>query len=433
MKALIGFAGIGGPEIALREARIEAIGVEYDPAIAEVNRANGGHCLTADILDVAPVDFIGWLLFHFSPPCPSFSVASQGGETETDLALARKICEFIRVGRPLYFTLENVWGYRKSLSWHLIQYTLLEEGYGLAAWNLNSADYGVPQSRRRMIAIARRDGRQPVKPWPTHAKRPDMFAKPWRGWYEAIEDLVPDLLETRPAPWQVDRMSDELKTFLMMTGNTNRNGADNVKGRGVLEPETPANTISAGPKGGAMPRAFILGQGGRSLLKSEDGPADTVTANNNQTGIKAVILDSGNSSGQVTTREVGEPVFTVTAMGKMAPLKAFIVGGQYQSAKNNLRVVQNRQDGDPIWTICASDRLDTRIWARGRWVSMSPRCLARFQDFPDNFILPGEPGLDENIVLLSDPRSNRKIACRGIGNALPAGVYRAILRSLDLL
>ncbi len=404
MRALVGFAGIGGPEIALKEAGIETAGIENDPAIAEVNRVNGGNVITADILDIDPVGFIGWLLFHFSPPCPSFSAASQGNETEIDLALAHRICEFIKIGRPIYFTLENVWGYRKSLSWHLIQYTLLEEGYGLDAWNLNSADYGVPQSRRRMIVIARRDGRQPVKPWPTHAKRPDMFTKSRRGWYEVIEDLIPDLNETQPAPWQVDRMPDELKTL--------------------------ANTVNAGPKGGAMPRAFILGQGSRSSLKSEDEPADTVTANNNQTGTKAVILDSGNS----TTREAEEPVFTVTTMGKQAPLKAFVVGRQYQSV-NNHRVVQNREKGGgPIWTICASDNMDTRIWERGRWVSMSPRCLARFQDFPDNFILPGEPGLDdENIILMMDPRTNREIACRGIGNALPPGVYRAVLRSLDLI
>jgi DNA (cytosine-5)-methyltransferase 1 len=392
MKALIGFAGFGGPDIALREAGIETTGIENDYAIAEVNRVNGGNVIVADILSIDPADFIGWLLYHFSPPCPSFSVASQSSETNLDISLARKICEFIRVGRPKFFTLENVWLYRKSLSWLLIWYTLLEEGYGVDAWNLNAADYGVPQSRRRMIVIGRRDGRRPGKPWPTHSKTPDMFTKPWRGWYGAIEDLIPGLPETQFAPWQMDRIPEEMKTYL-----------------------------------------FNLGQGHRSQAKSGNVSADTITANNNQAGIKAFIADSGNTNGGVTTISPDEPIFTITTMEKIAPLKAFIVGGQYQTPKNGSpRVVQNRDINSPIWTICANDNLDTRAQVVGKVVLLTPRCLARFQDFPDSYVLPGDPGLDENIVLLLDSRSDRKLACRGIGNALPPGLYRSVLRSLDL-
>ena len=152
MKALIGFAGFGGPEITLREAGFEIVSIEKDPAIAEVNRHNGGNVITADILGVDPFIYIGYDLMHFSPPCPSFSQARNktakqniysrisdlayhqalvNGESELDVRFARKICQFIRIGRPKYFTLENVWGYRKSVSWLMIWYTLLDEGYGV--------------------------------------------------------------------------------------------------------------------------------------------------------------------------------------------------------------------------------------------------------------------------------------------------------------
>ena len=519
LRALVGCAGFGGVEIALREFGVETTGIEIDNAIAEVNRYNGGHCLTADLLDVDvdPADYVGWWLYHFSPPCPRFSLARNSkavqslrdqvldlarhqrvinGETEQDIRLARKICEFIRVGRPEYFTLENVWGYRKSLSWHLIQYTLLEEGYGIDAWHLNAADYGVPQSRKRMIVIARRDGRQPAKPWPTHAKRPDMFTKPWWGWYSAIEDLIPSLPESQFAPWQMDRLPDELKTFLMMIGNTNRNGFDNKPGRGCLTQNEPANTVTS-KLGGAMPkaflipvqkhstslgvdspaptitaahksqehrallvpgdntsnntvresdepmvtiqsrtpgrcphRAFILGQGSRSELKEGDEPTDTVTANGNQSGVKAVIIDSANSSSG-SIRSGDELFFTVTTNAKTAPSKAFVVGGRYQTPSNGKsRTVQNRGADCPIWTICAIEHMDTRALVNGYVVSMTPRALARFQDFPDWFVLPGEAGLDDNLVLLLHWRSDRELACYGVGNALPPGMYRAVLRSL---
>jgi DNA (cytosine-5)-methyltransferase 1 len=358
LKVLIGFAGFGGPEIALRELGIEAVGIELNPAIAEVNRANGGDVITADILGIDPAEFVGWELYHFSPPCISFSIANHASsESEADIALAQKICEFIRVGQPRYFSLENVWLYQRSLSWSLIRSTLLDEGYGVDAWHLNAADYGVPQSRKRMIVIARRDGRKPAKPWPTHSKTgDDMFTKPWAGWHEAIEDLIPGLKETQFAPWQWDRLPDELKTYLVMTSNTRRGKmpkallvpGDNTSNNTIRYATDPMVTLQTRTPELCPHRAFILGQGERSQPKLADAPADTATAN-------------------------------------------------------------------------------------ARVVSMSVRCLARFQSFPDSFVLPGEPGLDENIILLLDPRTDRELACRGIGNALPPGMYRAVLRSLDLL
>jgi site-specific DNA-cytosine methylase len=404
MKALVGCAGFGLVDWVLREFGFDVVGVEIDDAIAEVNRRNGGHCLTADLLDMDPAEFIGWLLYHFSPPCPSFSLANHNSsESDLDIALARKICEFIRVGRPKFFTLENVWLYRKSLSWLLIWYTLLEEGYGVDAWNLNAADYGVPQSRRRMIVIGRRDGRRPAKPWPTHSKEGDMFAEPWQGWYKAIEDLLPDLPETQFAPWQMDRLPGELKTCLMMTGNTNRNGSlpraylapVNGENSNAIDFELPAPTITSSHVSEKY-RAFIIGQEERSSLKAADEPADTITANSNQTGIKV-----------------------------------FIVGGQYQTPKNGSpRTVQNRGADSPNWTICANDHLDTRICLNdGKVVSLTPRCLARFQGFPDCFVLPVDEIFGD---WLEWAITRRRLSCLGIGNALPSGLYRAVLRSLGL-
>lgn len=426
-QALVGFAGIGGPEIALREAGIEATGVEIDAAIAEVNRRNGGHCLTADILTLNAADFVGWLLFHFSPPCPSFSVANHASsESELDIALARKICEFIRVGRPEYFTLENVWQYRKSLSWLLIWYTLQEEGYGVDAWNLNAADYSVPQSRRRMIVIARRDGRRPAKPWPTHSKSGDLFTKPWNGWYEAIEDLIPYLPESQLAPWQQDKRPDELRTFLLGNGRSwsTKSGIKSP----VANIGDPVPTIT-GESGGRL-RAFILGQGQRSQPKGADEPADTVTANGNQTGIKAVIMASQNTganNGKGTIRREDQPMFTVVANAfeKYSPPKAVII--------DDSRILPIKSDELPVFTITASHKKKVRAClASGRVVSMTVRCLARFQDFPDWFVLPGDPGLVDNPTLLADKRTDRELGCRGIGNALPPGVYRAVLGSLGI-
>jgi DNA (cytosine-5)-methyltransferase 1 len=378
VKALVGFAGFGGVDIALRDFGFQVTGIEIDSAIAEVNRFNGGHCLTADLLEIDPADYIGWSLFHFSPPCPSFSVAKSGGaETEDDLALARKICQFIRVGRPEYFTLENVWLYRKSLSWLLIWYTLLEQGYSVDAWNLNAADYGVPQSRRRMIVIARRDGRKPAKPFPTHSQKPDMFTVPHRGWYETVENLIPDLPEGEFADWQKDRLPDDWKSCLI---NNNSCGGGPLVTRGAGEPSFTV-VSSIGGKG-AMLRAILIPGDNESngTIRNGDEPMVTVqTRPPERCPHRAFILDSANANSRngVTIRNADEPIFTITTMAKQADLKAM---------------------------------------NKGKVVLMTPRALARFQDFPDWYALP----------------ENRNLACYGIGNAVPPGLYRAVLESMRL-
>lgn len=385
VKAFVGFAGFGGFSLALREAGFETVEVEIEPRISRVNRHNGGYVIIADLLDIDLRDYVGYVLMQFSPPCPNFSIANanRGGETEADLRLARKICQFISVGRPKYFVLENVSQYRRSLSWLQIWYTLLECGYGVDAWTINTADYGVPQSRRRMIAIARRDGHQPAKPWPTHSKNGDLFTKPWVGWFEAIEDLIPTLIRGQFAPWQRRGMPEKYNSFL-------------------------------------------LGNGSRSRPKSTGLPTDTITANCNQLSLKAFIVDGANGRGDgrhgpTIRRRADQPMFTVTAspLEKNSPPKAFIVGGQFQTPSNGQpRTVQNRDAPEPIWTIMANDHMDTRAYIaeEGYTVVMDVRCLARFQGFPDWFQFP----------------SDRRLACRGIGNAVPPSLAAAIIRSLEI-
>jgi len=69
---------------------------------------------------------------------------------------------------------------------------LRESGYSVGHAVLNSADYGVPQRRRRAFFIGARDGMKPVIPRPTHAKSMDggLFALPQHiSVWNAIGDL----------------------------------------------------------------------------------------------------------------------------------------------------------------------------------------------------------------------------------------------------
>lgn len=126
------FTGGGGADIGMRQAGIDVRwGVEINPAIAAVANANlGGHVQVGDILSCDAGDFEPVDVLHASPPCPSFSQAKVGAvETAHDIQLARQTAHFVTTLLPRVFTLENVWLYRFSRSWHIIEDALHGAGY----------------------------------------------------------------------------------------------------------------------------------------------------------------------------------------------------------------------------------------------------------------------------------------------------------------
>ncbi len=364
------FSGFGGADIGAKSAGLElAWGVELLPEIAEVANDNlGKHIAVADILDCNATDFDYVDVLHASPPCPNFSVAKAGGvETDLDRALARKVATFIAVLKPQVFTLENVQAYQKSQSWRIIENALHKAGYWLNIEICNSADYAVAQTRKRMIVRAIRGGFVPYLPQPV----------PWVGWYAAIEDILHTLPESQFAPWQLARLPEELHTMLVGSNQSEYND-------GTRYADTPAFTVTTSSSGRV--RALLVansGFDGQVVTTEDKEPSPTVTANHNQLGIRAFIVDcqnAGNPSPErergLTIRDGDQPCFTLTSsMGQKRPTRAF--------------------DG-------------------GKVVAMTPRALARFQSFPDSYILP----------------ESRTLAAKGIGNAVCPLMYRKILEGI---
>jgi DNA (cytosine-5)-methyltransferase 1 len=364
-------------------------GIEYDDDIASVARANGLNVRTADVTTADLQDYPQVDLLHASPPCPNFSVAKTGArETDEDVSLARATTRFIAHCEPELFTLENVWGYRKSQSWQHIQRYLQQNGYKWGAWKLNAADYGVPQRRKRMIVAARKGGPRPVRPTPTHGKEPpaaglfgDTLNK-WVGWYESVADLVPDLPETELADWQKTRLPDELKETLVIDTQPNARGDCSVS-------TLPTKTVAADPAGGLMRAILIDGQNtlpaasgkreDRKLMMYEGHqPANPVNASQYKGTGRAVLVDTGNTSRKSTALQAGAPSMTISAWHGRRPSHAPV-------AHVSHRVVQ-----------------------------MTPRCLARFQSFPDSYDLP----------------ENKTLACKIIGNAVPPLMMQRIVQHL---
>lgn len=345
------FTGFGGADLGMKAAGIDVLwGIEIDDAIAGVARANGLHVTTQDVTEADPADFDRVDFLHASPVCKSFSVAKAGREElEIDRKAAEATARFVRALLPSVVTLENVWGYRQSESWAIIYRELMRLGYGVGFAKLNAADYGVPQTRERMIVWAVLNGVAPTAPTPTHAENPpapgffgDTLPR-WIGWHAAIEDLLPSLPDSQLAPWQLKRLPDDLRTLLVGAG-----GFD-------------GNVVQSGA----------------------DSPAFTVTANHNQDTVRGVLVDGDNAGKEGPIhRKDATPSPSVSQSTKpetgRASCGAQPRGCHGQVARRTLRASCRPRDGAGI--------PDPASWVGGSGARPKSRATGR-----PNTILPAKP------------------------------------------
>lgn len=360
------FTGFGGADIGLMSAGLTPLwGVEYDAAIADVYRQNiGDHVIVSDVrtVDYATLPGVDWL--HASPSCVRASVANvDATESHEDIEAAQAVIRALQAQRPQVFTLENVWAYRNFAAFRLILDAVRQMGYFYDFEHVNAADMGVPQTRRRLILRATR-GLLPPLPMPVK----------WVGWYAAIEDLLPTLPDSNLAPWQLARLPEYLRTAL-----------------------------------------FANGKYGDTLVIAEQGePANTITANSNQAYLKALLVDGklGSESTNMTTRDGEARCFTVTTSHNQRDMRAVLVDGG-----NTTRPATTIEQSSPAMTVQAwhGRRIShAPIAVAHRIVAMTPRCLARFQSFPDWYQLPDK----------------RSLAAKGIGNAVPPLLMQRIAEGL---
>ena len=226
------FTGMGGADLGAIAAGLTPIwGIEINPAIADLAQSNFPDCqiIKGDVgrFDYSRLERPDWL--HASPPCVNASRAKNGQETEMDRYLADGVCQAIAVLKPEYFSLENVAGYADYKSLQLITNCLVDEGYRLSFRILDCAQYGVPQSRKRLFLTANRNPFRLLSEIPL---------APVVSWKEAIADLIPTLKPTKLTGWQTTRLIRWQNEFNLFTPDLviQRSGARKKDG-------IPNNTI----------------------------------------------------------------------------------------------------------------------------------------------------------------------------------------------
>lgn len=171
------FCGAGGLSCGLAAQGIHVVaGIDVDPACQYPYEANhkGAKFLLRDITTVNGEELNAlWStgairLLAGCAPCQPFS--SYANTATVDKAKWRLLREFARLideSKPDLVTMENVPRLQQAQPFKDFLRSLKRNGYQVAYTVVNSADYGTPQQRKRLVLVASRLGPIAV-PEPTH-------------------------------------------------------------------------------------------------------------------------------------------------------------------------------------------------------------------------------------------------------------------------
>ena len=161
------FAGCGGLSTGYEMAGFNIpVAIEKDEWASETYKANhpDTNVITADITSIDnPKSLVpkGMIIDGIigGPPCQGFSLSGKRDPKDPRNSLFMDFIRFIKEIKPKFFMMENVPGIlsMKTSAGELVKDLIMEE-YDKAGYNaqykiLNAAEYGVPQSRTRVIFI----------------------------------------------------------------------------------------------------------------------------------------------------------------------------------------------------------------------------------------------------------------------------------------
>lgn len=249
MKVASLFAGAGGLDLGFISAGHKVIWANdnYEDAVSTYRRNIGNHIYLGDIKNVSCSEIPEHDILIGGFPCQGFSVANtQRHAKDTRNQLYLEFLRVLSIKKPRYFVAENVKGIlslEKGEVFKMIAADFSNTGYQVKHQVLNSANYGVPQKRERVIIIGvRNDLNISIDhPDPTHidTKFYPSKLKPWVSVQKALENI--------PDP-------DGNHSLLNHTYSKFKLKFNGYIGNRRIEPTKPAPTVTArgDSKGGVV-------------------------------------------------------------------------------------------------------------------------------------------------------------------------------------
>lgn len=209
LKAIDLFCGCGGISLGLRLVGFEVLaGVDIESNYISTFRHNfpNSKSLQLDLSTTQPSEFMRLVgvqkgevdLLAGGPPCQGFSknVPRKNRFLEDPRnGLIKSFLDYCEELQPRFILMENVAemknGFEKTYTEEILS-RLNDEGYTVTYAVLNSADFGVPQRRRRAFFLANRENVKFKLPESTHTKESEnnLFALPN---YVSVWDAIGDL------------------------------------------------------------------------------------------------------------------------------------------------------------------------------------------------------------------------------------------------
>jgi len=243
MKVISLFSGCGGLDLGFVQAGHEIVwGNDIDPDAVETYKKNiSSHIVLGDLKDIPSHEIPNGDIVIGGFPCQGYSMANRFRVVDDERnVLYREFLRVVKDKQPAYFVAENVRGILSLGKGDVIN-QIIEDftnaGYKVKYQLFNLADYGVPQTRQRVIILGvRNDLKEEIDfPVPTHAKNGDLLREPWVSIGEALQGV--------PEPSSDSQWLNHIYSKYKVTNR-------NFTGHRQTDPNKPSPTILARGNGG---------------------------------------------------------------------------------------------------------------------------------------------------------------------------------------
>lgn len=307
--------------VACQRLGIEEYGVEIMPEARATRAANGMTTIYPDVWDGLAGNVDAWIEGHpaldrydlliASPPCQTFSMAGSGAGRKAlddvleaireraylnpatlrefgerhDPRTALVLTPLAHVARdvPMHVVFEQVPPVLPV--WEACAEEMRRWGYSVWTGIVNAEQYGVPQTRRRAILIARADGIEAKPPTPTHSRyysrdpqRLDEGVLPWVSMAEALGWGMTErpFVTAGNAVGRAEGVGGsgakativDAKSRGAWIGNQVPRGSDDYHTR---DAEAPAPTLTGGTRSAVLMRSNYSAGGSKGATAAERG------------------------------------------------------------------------------------------------------------------------------------------------------------------